>query len=772
MNIEPFTPDSSYVRMKRFHAWVQTIVPFVYDNSLSFYEVIGKMAEYLNGMRDRQNQLSGLYDSLVAWCNDAIAEQTDFIQKFTSDLREEWNQFSEDMKNQFKELSDEINQELTNFENKIQKQQNAFESKINGQIETWQNEWDTYQSNLTNEWDDYQTNLSNSWNTYQQNLNKAWKDYQANLNTEWNDTQNYIQNYFSNLDITTEITSIFNEMLTNGELEEIISKNLGTLIHLVSVTEEPDSAEIGSVYYNSTDKKFYTKVNTSVWKEISYTNNYLFDYNHTLYTLEQIKKINYFNENKIYIPIYHIGLDNYYCTLEGTLGGSAISNISTIKIYKNNTILYTIDGLNINAGSVGLSKMVEQFYTYPLNAETPTHYVFVIGKTLILYNGTSYKTITLSEDILGVCLRTNILVYTYSNAYIYNYELEELHTDTKSNLLGNVPKYCYNGVFKLEREIFYNLIDVSTNSVTFSSCNVPSGYDTYNLSNAFVVKPNKTNPNVLSVAIILSGRIDSTLHYDYYYVSDYENEVGTGDFTQFDYDLSCRASFVLHDSYHQKWYAFTPSNTQRYEISSTGNILQEYPEDYFNTFVDNTYTEIYNPYFITGNENGLLLQASVIISGYQSLAYYNGIDNNLIPVSYLTKKQADTYYQPIGNYVTEEEANNTYLSKDDASNTYLSKTNASSTYLTQANANSTYLKKTDASDTYLTKANANTTYLSKSSASDTYLTKANANTTYQKKSDMGSYVTSNVNGTKIVCQNSQPSIPSSGQIIWIDTSGL
>lgn len=772
MNIEPFTPDSSYVRMKRFHAWVQTIVPFVYDNSLSFYEVIGKMAEYLNGMRDRQNQLSGLYDSLVAWCNDAIAEQTDFIQKFTSDLREEWNQFSEDMKNQFKELSDEINQELTNFENKIQKQQNAFESKINGQIETWQNEWDTYQSNLTNEWDDYQTNLTNKWNTYQTNLNKAWEDYQVNLNTEWNDTQNYIQNYFSNLDITTEITSIFNEMLTNGELEQIISKNLGTLIHLVSVTEEPDNAEIGSVYYNSTDKKFYTKVNNSVWKEISYTNNYLFDYNHTLYTLEQIKKINYFNENKIYLPIYHIGLDNYYCTLEGTLGGTAISNISTIKIYKNNTILYTIDGLNINAGSVSLSTMVKQFFTYPLNAETPTHYVFVIGKTLLLYNGTSYKTITLSEDIQGVALRTNILVYTYSNAYIYNYELEELHTDTKSNLLGNYPKYCYNGVFKLEREIFYNLTDVSTDSVTFSSCNVPSGYDNYNLSNAFVVKPNKTNPNVLSVAIILYGRIDSTLTYTYYYVSDYENEVVTGDFIQFDYDLSCIASFVLHDSYHQKWYAFIPNNTDRYEISSTGNIIQEYPEDYFNTFVDNTYTEIYNPYFITGNENGLLLQASTIISGYQSLAYYNGIDNNLIPVSYLTKEEADTYYQPIGNYVTEEEANNTYLSKNNANTTYLSKTDASNTYLTKTSANSTYLKKTDASDTYLTQANANTTYLSKSSASSTYLTKANANTTYQKKSDMGTYVTSNVNGTKIVCQNSQPSIPSSGQVIWIDTSDL
>ena len=175
MNIEPFTPDSSYVKMKRFHAWVQTIVPFVYDNSLSFYEVIGKMAEYLNEMRDRQNQLSGLYDSLVAWCNDAIAEQTDFIQKFTDNLRAEWNQFSEDMKNQFKELSDEINQELSDFETKIQQQQNAFETKINGQIETWQNEWDDYKNNLNTEWSTYQTNLTNKWNTYQQNLNKAWQ---------------------------------------------------------------------------------------------------------------------------------------------------------------------------------------------------------------------------------------------------------------------------------------------------------------------------------------------------------------------------------------------------------------------------------------------------------------------------------------------------------------------------------------------------------------------------------------------------------------------
>ena len=772
MNIEPFTPDSSYVRMKRFHAWVQTIVPFVYDNSLSFYEVIGKMAEYLNGMRDRQNQLSGLYDSLVAWCNDAIAEQTDFIQKFTSDLREEWNQFSEDMKNQFKELSDEINQELTNFENKIQKQQNAFESKINGQIETWQNEWDTYQSNLTNEWDDYQTNLSNSWNTYQQNLNKAWEDYQSNLNNEWNDTQNYIQNYFSNLDITTEITSIFNEMLSNGELEEIISKNLGTLIHLVSVTEKPSGVPVGSVYYNSTEKKFYVKTGQydNNWREIEYTNNYLFDYNHTLYTLEQIKNINYFNENKIYSPIYHIGLDNYYCTLEGTFSGFGLSNISKIQIYKNNSVLHTIDNLNINGGGVTPADMAEKFFTYPLNAENPSYYVFVIGKTLFLYNGSSYKTITLSEDIVGVALRTNILLYTNSNAYIYNYELEELHTDTKTNLLGD-PRYCYNGIFKLDRTTFYTLTDVSTDSVTFSSCNLPSGYSGYaSPLGTFVIKPNKTNPNALSVAIGIRGNKNITGEETYFYVSDYENEVVTGDFIKYDYDSSCRTDLVIYDSYNQKWYAYTPANASIYELSSTGNIIKTYPEYYFDTDY-NTDKAIYRPMVINGSENGLLLETS-LWDYNENLAYYNGFTINLIPVSYLTKKQADTYYQPIGNYVTEEEANNTYLSKNNASTTYLSKTDASNTYLTKTSANSTYLKKTDASDTYLTKANANTTYLSKSSASDTYLTKANANTTYQKKSDMGSYVTSNVNGTKIVCQNSQPSIPSSGQIIWIDTSGL
>lgn len=760
MNIEPFTPDSSYVKMKRFHAWVQTIVPFVYDNSLSFYEVLGKMAEYLNEIRDRQNQLSGLYDSLVAWCNDAIAEQTDFIQKFTDNLRSEWNQFSEDMKNQFKELSDEINQELSNFESKIQQQQNAFETKINGQIETWQNEWDDYKNNLNTEWSTYQTNLTNNWNTYQQNLNKAWEDYQTNLNNEWNDTQNYIQNYFSNLDISSEITSIFNTMLSNGDLEKIISENLGTLIHLVSITEQPESAEIGSVYYNSTDKKFYTLVENSIWNEVQYTNNYLFDYNHTLYTLEQIKNMNYFDEEKYYVPIYHIGLDNYYCTLEGNfIVGSGLTEVNTIKIYKNDSLIYTIDGLSITPAEI--DDMASNFFAYPLRADTPTHYVFIFDETLLLYNGTSYKTVTLESNIRGLSLRTNILVYTNSNAYIYNYDLEQLHTDTKNNLLGDVDSK-YNGVIKLEDRVFYTLTDVLEDNVVFSSCNIPSNYNAPVLSNYWDIMPDKINPNALSVVAVLRHNAAGNAHKLYDYISNYQEEVVTDDFIPYDRNIHSACKVVIYDHYHQKWYAYNPKHAPVYELSSTGDIVETYPEYYFDTYGDNR-KRIYNPIVIKGDENGILLEGSLGYSlSTNLLAYFNGVENNLIPVSYLTKTEGDTYYQPIGDYVTEENANNTYLSKDEAS----------TTYLTQANANSTYLSKDDASNTYLTQANANTTYLPKTEASSTYLTQANANTTYQKKSDMAKYVTSNVIGTQIVCQNSQPAIPSSGQIIWIDTSDL
>ena len=49
---EDFKPT---VSMKNFRFWCQKVLPLVYDDSISYYEVLGKMVVYLNQVIDNVN---------------------------------------------------------------------------------------------------------------------------------------------------------------------------------------------------------------------------------------------------------------------------------------------------------------------------------------------------------------------------------------------------------------------------------------------------------------------------------------------------------------------------------------------------------------------------------------------------------------------------------------------------------------------------------------------------------------------------------------------
>ena len=53
-------------RLKHFRFWCQKVLPLVYDNSLSYYEVLCKVVDFLNHMRDDINQIAGEWEALEA----------------------------------------------------------------------------------------------------------------------------------------------------------------------------------------------------------------------------------------------------------------------------------------------------------------------------------------------------------------------------------------------------------------------------------------------------------------------------------------------------------------------------------------------------------------------------------------------------------------------------------------------------------------------------------------------------------------------------------
>lgn len=52
--------------MKPFRFWCQKVLPLVYDDSLSYYEVLCKVVDYINGLIETDNQIIEDLDELKA----------------------------------------------------------------------------------------------------------------------------------------------------------------------------------------------------------------------------------------------------------------------------------------------------------------------------------------------------------------------------------------------------------------------------------------------------------------------------------------------------------------------------------------------------------------------------------------------------------------------------------------------------------------------------------------------------------------------------------
>ena len=65
--------------------WCFKVLPLVYDDSLSYYEVLCKVSDKLNEMVDSLNEFSEAYDSMMA----AIAQIQKWIDEFDTSWAEE-----------------------------------------------------------------------------------------------------------------------------------------------------------------------------------------------------------------------------------------------------------------------------------------------------------------------------------------------------------------------------------------------------------------------------------------------------------------------------------------------------------------------------------------------------------------------------------------------------------------------------------------------------------------------------------------------------------
>ena len=185
-NFDPILKKYDGIPYLRF--WCQKVLPAVYDRSLSYYEVLCKLAAFLNKMveelekmQDNIDALHKAYKDLQDWVNAEIARFEAHMEQHFDDLTQElWNRFEEYKNNTNTTLQQWFNNYATNTTNNLNKKFNDFVTNANTRIEQMFN---TYTSSTNNEFNTWKNDFTNQYNQWKDEVNGQISNINSNISS-------------------------------------------------------------------------------------------------------------------------------------------------------------------------------------------------------------------------------------------------------------------------------------------------------------------------------------------------------------------------------------------------------------------------------------------------------------------------------------------------------------------------------------------------------------------------------------------------------------
>ena len=185
-NFDPILKKYDGIPYLRF--WCQKVLPAVYDQSLSYYEVLCKLAAFLNKMveelekmQDNIDALHKAYKDLQDWVNAEIARFEAHMEQHFDDLtRELWNRFEEYKNNTNTTLQQWFNNYATNTTNNLNKKFNDFVTNANTRIDQMFN---TYTSSTNNEFNTWKNDFTNQYNQWKDEVNGQISNINSNISS-------------------------------------------------------------------------------------------------------------------------------------------------------------------------------------------------------------------------------------------------------------------------------------------------------------------------------------------------------------------------------------------------------------------------------------------------------------------------------------------------------------------------------------------------------------------------------------------------------------
>lgn len=191
-NDNKFTPADFDPVLKKYDGipylrfWCQKVLPAVYDQSLSYYEVLCKLAAFLNKMleelekmQDNIDALHKAYKDLQAWVNAEIARFEAHMEQHFDDLTKElWNKFEQYKNDTNTTLQQWFNNYATNTTNNLNKKFEDFVTNANTRIDQMFN---TYTTNTNNDFNTWKTDFTNQYNQWKADVDGQITNINSNI---------------------------------------------------------------------------------------------------------------------------------------------------------------------------------------------------------------------------------------------------------------------------------------------------------------------------------------------------------------------------------------------------------------------------------------------------------------------------------------------------------------------------------------------------------------------------------------------------------------
>lgn len=193
-NDNKFTPADFDPILKKYDGipylrfWCQKVLPAVYDQSLSYYEVLCKLAAFLNKMleelekmQDNIDALHKAYKDLQNWVNAEIARFEAHMEQHFDDLTKElWNKFEQYKNDTNTTLQQWFNEYATNTTNNLNKKFEDFVTNANTRIDQMFN---TYTTNTNSEFNTWKTEFTEQYNQWKANVDEQITNINSNISS-------------------------------------------------------------------------------------------------------------------------------------------------------------------------------------------------------------------------------------------------------------------------------------------------------------------------------------------------------------------------------------------------------------------------------------------------------------------------------------------------------------------------------------------------------------------------------------------------------------